>query len=210
MKKSTKSTTSSRRKITGKKPTAGHRRFLTIGIILGALLLTLLALRQQQILLQDAAMKKDCLTNTKSGSGKNGQENTSNTDGNVKIGKINSDETTDTRITVNGKQQNKSKNKTKTSADQTNDYQSGQDINTGGKVGGSNKTQIKINKNGIDQTIDKSGTDGNITNTTKKSPKNKTALKDCAGKNNTSKKTKSSAKKSGSKATDKSGKNVSK
>ena len=94
-------------------------------------------------------------TNTP-GSGRNGQENTSNKTGNVNIGKINNDGTSNTKITINGKEV--------TAEGST--FQNGEDINTGGQQGGSHRTEINIDRSGQNQTIDRSGTDGNTrTNT---------------------------------------------
>ena len=92
----------------------------------------------------------------RSGSGRNGQENTSNKTGNVNIGKINNDGTSNTKITINGKEV--------TAEGST--FQNGEDINTGGQQGGSHRTEINIDRSGQNQIIDRSGSDGNVrTNT---------------------------------------------
>jgi thermitase len=89
-------------------------------------------------------------TRNGNGSGRNGEENTSNEPGKVTTGRINNDGTSDTRITING--QDYSGGST---------TQNGEDINTGGQQGGSHRTDINIDKNGQDQIVDRSGSDGN-------------------------------------------------
>lgn len=93
-------------------------------------------------------------TNTKNGNGKNGQSNTSNKESQVQTGNINDDETSDTRITINGKPITLH-NSGNTVAE---------DINTGGQQGGSHNTKIEINENGNNQTDNQSGGNNNQPN----------------------------------------------
>jgi hypothetical protein len=188
----------SRRRTSGRSVPRSNKGLITTFVILAALIVTILALQQQQNLIQEAAHKKDCLTNTKSGSGKNGQENTSNTDGKVNIGKINNDGTSETKVTVNGKVYtgtiNSSTPNKVTVNGQEYEYQPGQDINTGGKVGGNNRTDIKIDQNGVDQIVDRSGTDGNVNNnTTEKKALHLKAKEDCKALRKNTKQTKNPA-----------------
>ncbi len=120
------------------------------------------------------------------GSGKDGTATTSNQDGTFNIGKINSEGNTPNRVIINGEDVSDQYNSNGSSTtkviingkDVTDQYLNtgdldgttvitednfvdGQDINTGGKTGGNNKTEINIDRSGKDQTVDKSGTDGN-------------------------------------------------
>lgn len=108
--------------------------------------------------------------NNNRGNNKNGQENSSNNPGNVNIGKIDNDGTSDTTLRINGQLVTQSDD----------EFQDGEDINSGGKVGGNNETNIRIDRSGQNQRDDQSGKDGNQ----RSNSGNNNNSDDCGGNNN--------------------------